>query len=101
MAHFEGCRIGAELELTVVGKTWAARLDGLDEEFGFDRTFLRYAEKRTAKSSRVVTAFYPVEDGLFESQQGRGDRCYWRVEGGRIQKISIDEARAELEGVVE
>jgi hypothetical protein len=99
----EPCQIeyGPEIPLDVCtpeGKTWLARITGVSEEFGFDRTFCRYVDRQTSKSGKTGTVTYPVSDGLYESNEGRRrlGRRYWRVADGVISEISREQVTAEL-----
>src|SRR5690554_1929736 len=83
----------AEIQLDICtpeGKTWLARLDGLDESFGFDREFVRAVSRDTSRSGRTGTATYLVEDGVYESNEGRRrlGRRYWLVDAGRSGRSS-------------
>jgi len=87
----------AEIQLDICtpeGKTWLARLDGLDESFGFDREFVRAVSRDTSRSGRTGTATYLVEDGVYESNEGRRrlGRRYWLVDAGQVREIERQDA---------
>lgn len=74
---------------TPEGKTWLARVNGLDIAYGFDRAFVRAIERNTSRSGRTGSATYAVEDGVYESNEGRRrlGRRYWLVEDDQVREI--------------
>jgi hypothetical protein len=74
---------------TPEGKTWLARVTGVDETFGFARHFVNSVERETSRSGRTGTFTYVVEDGIYESNEGRRrlGRRYWRVQDDEVTEI--------------
>lgn len=87
---------------TPEGKTWLAEITGVGGKFGLERQFVRHASKNTSRSGMTGNATYLVDDGLYQSHEGRrrlGDR-YWRVQDGERTEITLDELARELSGTV-
>lgn len=74
---------------TPEGKTWLARVTGTDQTFGIAREFVNAAERDTSKSGKTGTLTYVVEDGIYESNEGRKrlGRRYWQVQGDEVTEI--------------
>lgn len=91
----------AQLELDICtpeGKTWLARITGTGGKYGLEREFVNSVDKETSKSGRTGTAFYVLDDGIYESNEPRKrlGRRYWLVSGGEVTEIDRDTALAEL-----
>jgi len=78
---------------TPEGKTWLARITGINGRYGFTREFINTIARNTSRSGRTGTYTYLVTDGLYESNEGRRrlGRRYWKVENGTITEIDRDE----------
>jgi hypothetical protein len=83
---------------TPEGKTWLALVTGVDQKFGFQRDFVGTIDKHLSGSGKTGTYIYAVEDGIYESNEGRKryGRRYWRVQGGTVTAIDRDEALAAV-----
>lgn len=93
---------------TPEGKTWCAKLVGLNPKFTFEREFINASEDNTTRSGRTGSKTYTlVEDGIYQSREGRrslrgrdvrdhnGNRFYL-VQDGDITIITQTEAIEEL-----
>lgn len=83
----------AKLELDICtpeGKTWLARVVGLDKKFGLNREFVKSVGRVTSKSGKTGTATYVVGPGLYEANEGRKSR-------GRTYYLVIDDEVREIE----
>jgi hypothetical protein len=85
---------------TPEGKTWLARITGADQTFGIARDFVNAVERDTSRSGKTGTFTYVVEDGIYESNEGRRrlGRRYWRVQGDEITEIDRTTALEALKG---
>lgn len=83
---------------TPEGKTWLAAVTGADPKFGFAREFVHAVSRDTSRSGKTGTATYVVDDGLYESNEGRRrlGRRYWRVADGTATEIDRDDVTAAL-----
>lgn len=83
---------------TPEGKTWLAAITGTDPKFGFNREFVNAVTRNTSKSGKTGNAIYVVDDGIYESNEGRRryGRRYWRVAAGAVTEIERDEVVAAL-----
>lgn len=86
---------------TMEGKTWLARITGLDKKFGLQREFVPAAARRLSKSGKTGSIEYLVEPGLYESNEGRRrlGRRYWRVDmEGSVSPIDISDVMSNFDG---
>jgi hypothetical protein len=81
---------------TYEGKTWLAVVTGVGGKYGIERTFVNAVRKDTSRSGATGSAVYVVDDGLYESNEGRKrlGRRYWRVQGDQVTEVALDEVRA-------
>lgn len=81
---------------TPEGPTWLARISSDGGEI--TRELLFADDMTTSRSGRTGSATFIVGDGLFASHEGRKrlGRRYWRVTGGEVAEISLDELTEEL-----
>lgn len=79
---------------TPEGKTWLARLTGVGGPAGFQREFYRYVAADLSRSGKTGIYTYVLDDGIFESNEGRRryGRKYWRVQAGEITEIDRADA---------
>lgn len=80
---------------TPEGKTWLARLTGLDTKFGFKRDFLNTIARDTSRSGMTGTFTYLLtEEGVYQAHEGRrrlGD-TWLKVTGDKVEKITREDA---------
>jgi hypothetical protein len=83
---------------TPEGKTWLAKIVGVGGKFGVEREFINPVEKNTSRSGLTGNADYLLEDGIYESNEGRRrlGRRWWIVADGEIRETDRDTALAEL-----
>jgi hypothetical protein len=83
---------------TPEGKTWLALVTGVGGKFGIERDFVSAVSKHTSRSGMTGTATYIVDDGVYESNEGRQrlGRRYWIVEDGEPREVERDDALAWL-----
>jgi hypothetical protein len=86
---------------TPEGKTWLARITGIDPKFGLNREFVNAVERNTSRSGKTGTVTYVVEPGVYESNEGRRryGRRFWIVDAdGTINRVERTDALAAIEG---
>lgn len=85
---------GLSLDIaTDEGKTWLARVTGLGGKYGIEREWIHPIARNTSRSGRTGDAIYLVEDGVYESNEGRRrlGRRYWVVADGQVREVERDE----------
>jgi hypothetical protein len=81
---------------TPEGKTWLAEVTGTGGKFGIERDFVSAVSKNTSRSGMTGTATYIVDNGVYESNEGRLGRRYWIVENDEKREVERDDALAWL-----
>ncbi|SKO40283.1 hypothetical protein [Mycobacteroides abscessus] len=102
MTEAETARVVLDV-CTVKGKTWLARITGIDEKFGMAREFVRWDRDgdHRSRSGMTGTLYYTISDGVYEGNEPRSSkrgRFYLIVEGGTEREVSKEEALAALPG---
>jgi hypothetical protein len=84
------------------GKTWLARITGTGGKYGVEREFINPVEKYTSRSGLTGSADYLLEDGVYQSNEGRRrrGRRWWIVADGEVRETDRDTALAALTGGV-
>ncbi|QSM95670.1 hypothetical protein I3U40_07955 [Mycobacteroides abscessus subsp. abscessus] len=102
MTETETARVVLDV-CTVKGKTWLARITGIDAKFGMAREFVRRDRDgdNRSRSGMTGTVYYTIGDGVYEGSEPRSSRrgrFYLIVEGGEKREVSQEEALAALPG---
>ena len=59
------------------GSTYIAKLNGLDEKYGFNREFIKNVEKKTSRSGKHGDVWYDIsilKDGIYEIRNPRSGK---------------------------
>ena len=83
---------------TPEGNTWLARVTGSDKKFGVKRQFVNAVSSDLSKSGKTGSKTYLVDDGIYQSNEGRRrlGRRWWKVEGDQAAEVSEDEGLAAV-----
>lgn len=74
-------------------KTWVARINGSDERFGFNRSFL------TEDGSNWANKWFELNNGVYEVCAGEDNRYFIKVVDGVIHNIEKSDAINALKDV--
>ena len=73
------------------GREWVAEIVGIDEKFGFKRTFINPVEKNWSSSGRTGETIYLVEEGIYEYNEPWKGRGFFAVKNGEVAYLEREE----------